>query len=67
MAPKHDLSDKNAPGKKKARISITLEQKMDILRWCDRGELTAAIRNMLNLLNQRYLRPGRTGRRVPQL
>ena len=49
MAPKHDLSEKDAPGKKKARKSITLEQKMDILRKYDRGELTAAIRNALNL------------------
>ena len=35
--PKHDLSDKDAPGKKKARKSITLEQKMDISRRYDGG------------------------------
>ena len=49
MAPKHDLSEKDAPGKKKARKSLTLEQKMDILRRYDRGESTTAIRNALNL------------------
>ena len=49
MAPKHDLSEKDAPGKKEARKSITLEQKMDILRRYDRGESTTAIRNTLNL------------------
>ena len=47
MAPKHDLSEKDAPGKKKARKSVTMEQKMDILRRYDRGELTATIRNKL--------------------
>ena len=49
MAPKCDLSEKDAPGKKKARKSITLEQKMDILRRYIRGESTTAIRNTLNL------------------
>ena len=49
MAPKSDLSDKDAPGKKKARKSTTLEQKINILRRYDRGESTAAIRNGLNL------------------
>ena len=49
MTPKCDQSEKDAPGKKKARKSITLEQKMDILRSYDRGESTAAIRNALNL------------------
>ena len=48
MAPKRDLSAKDAPSKKKARKSITLEQKMDILRRYNRGESTAAIHNMLN-------------------
>ena len=48
MAPKHDLSEKDAPGKKKVRKSVTLEQKMDILRRYDTGKLTAAIRNALN-------------------
>ena len=47
MAPK--LSDKDAPCKKKARKSITLEQKMDILRRYDRGQSTAAIHKALNL------------------
>ena len=50
MVPKRDLSAKDAPGKKKARKLIILEQKMDILRRYDRGESTAAIRNVLNLL-----------------
>ena len=50
MAPKCDLSAKDAPVKKKARKSITLEQKMDILRRYNRGESMAAIRNKLNLL-----------------
>ena len=50
MAPKRDLSAKDAPpGKKLTRKSITLEQKMDVLRRYDRGELTAAIHNSLNL------------------
>ena len=49
MALKRDISEKDAPGKKKARKSITLEQKMDILRRYDGGESTAAIRNALNL------------------
>ena len=49
MAPKRDLSEKDAPGKKKARKSITMEQKMDILRRYDRGELTTTIHNALDL------------------
>ena len=49
MAPKCDLSAKDASSKKKARKSITLEQKMDILWRYDTGESTTAIRNMLNL------------------
>ena len=49
MAPKRGLSDKDTLGKKKARKSITLEQKMDILRRYDRGESTTAIRNALKL------------------
>ena len=48
MVPRHDITAKDAPGKKKARKSITLEQKMDILRRYDRGESTAAIHNALN-------------------
>ena len=47
--PKCDLSEKDAPGKKKARKLITLKQKMDNLRRHDRRELTAAIRTALNL------------------
>ena len=49
MTPKRDLSDKDTPGKKKARKSITLEQKMNILWRYDRGESIVAIRNALNL------------------
>ena len=49
MAPKHDLSAKDAPGKKKARKSIILGQKMNILRRYDRRESNVAICNMLNL------------------
>ena len=48
MASKHDLSEKDAPGKNKARKSIT-EQKMDILRRYNRVESTAAVCNTLNL------------------
>ena len=36
MAPQCDLSAKDAPGKKNARKSTTLEQKMDILRKYDK-------------------------------
>ena len=49
IAPKRDQSEKDAPGKKKARKSITLQQKMDVLRRYDREESIAAIRNALNL------------------
>ena len=35
--------ENDAPGKKKTRKSITMEQKMDILRRYDRGESTATI------------------------
>ena len=50
MAPKHNLSAKDAPpGKKQTRKSITLKQKMDVLRRYDRGESTATICNALNL------------------
>ena len=49
MAPKRDLCEKDAPGKKKARKSITVEQKMNILRRHNRGESTAAIRSELTL------------------
>ena len=50
MAPKHDLSRKDAPpGKKQTRKTITPEQRVDIIRRYDRGELTNAIRNALHL------------------
>ena len=50
MAPKRDLSAKDAPpGKKLTRKSITSEQKIDVLRRYNRGESTVAIRNALNL------------------
>ena len=50
MAPKGDLSGKDAPPSKKlTKKSITLEQKMDVLRGYNRGESTAAICNPLNL------------------
>ena len=50
MAPESDESEEDAPpDKKNSRKSITLEQKMDILRRYDRGESTTAIRNVLNL------------------
>ena len=51
MAPKHDLSGKDTPpGKKQTRKTITLEQKVDIIRRYDRGESSNAIRNTLHLL-----------------
>ena len=49
MVPKRDLRAKDAPGKKKARKSIMLEQEMDILRKYNIGESTAAISKALNL------------------
>ena len=49
MAPKPDLSAKDASCKKKDRKSIVLEQKMDIFRRYDRKELTSDIRKALNL------------------
>ena len=49
MPPKRDRRINDVPGKKKARKSITMEKKMDILRRYDRGESTAAIYNTLNL------------------
>ena len=50
MAPKHDFSGKDAPpGKKQTRKTITLEQKVEIIRRYDTGESTNAIRNTLNL------------------
>ena len=49
MAPECDQSEEDTPGKKNSRKSITLEQKMDILRRYDRGESTTAIKNVLNL------------------
>ena len=45
MAPKHDLSEKDAPpGKKQARKTITLEQKVDIIRKYDTGSLLLPFR-----------------------
>ena len=44
---KRTLSDKDAPAKKRARKSVSLEQKADILWLYDSGESTAAIRNAL--------------------
>ena len=49
MIPKHDLTEKDNPGMKKSRKSITIKQKMDISRRYGRGESTPAIRNALNL------------------
>ena len=50
MAPKRDLSGKDAPpDKKQTRKTITLEQKVDIIRRYDRGRSTNAIRNALHL------------------
>ena len=49
MGSKCDLSEKDAPGKKKARKLTTLDQKLDILRRYNRGESTAAIHKVLNL------------------
>ena len=50
MAPKHDLSKKDAPpAKKMSRKTITIEQKVDIIRRYKRGESTNAIKLTLNL------------------
>ena len=50
MAPKRDVSGKDAPpGKKQTRKTIMLEQEVDIIRRYDRGETTNAIRNALHL------------------
>ena len=50
MAPKCDLSEKDAlPGKKQTKKTISLEEKVDIIRRYNRGESTAAIRNTLHL------------------
>ena len=50
MAPKHDLSGKEAPpGKKQTRKTIMLEQKVDIIWRYDGSESTNAIRNALHL------------------
>ena len=61
MAPKRDLSEKDASGKKKARKSITMEQNMDILLRYDKGESTTAIHNALDL-PESMLRTIRKGR-----
>ena len=50
MAPMRDLSGKDAlPGEKQARKTITVEQKVDIIRRYDRGDSTNAIRSTLHL------------------
>ena len=49
MGPKRTLSDKDAPAKKRARKSVSLEQKADILWLYDSRESTAAIRNALHI------------------
>ena len=50
MPPKYNPSEKDAPpAKKQGRKTITLEQKVDIIRRCNRGESTAAIKTALNL------------------
>ena len=50
MAPESDESEEDTPpGKKNSRKSITLEQKLDILRRYDRGESTDAIRSVFHL------------------
>ena len=50
MDPECDESEEDTPPRKKnSRKSITLEQKLDILRRYDRGESTTAIKNVLNL------------------
>ena len=50
MVPKHDLSGKDTPpGKKQARKTIMLEQKVDIIRRYDNGKSTNSIRNASHL------------------
>ena len=50
MAPKRDLAGKtDPPAKKSTRKSITIEQKVDIIRRYERGETTSAIRLTLGL------------------
>ena len=40
MAPKCDLAGKTVPAaKKSSRKTITIEQKVDIIRWYERGAL----------------------------
>ena len=66
MPPKYDLSEKDAPpAKKQSRKTITLEQKVDIIRRYDGGESTAAIKAALNLpeSSPRCGQSGRTRRR----
>ena len=41
MTPKRDLAGKTEPAaKKSSRKTITIEQKVDIIRWYERGEHT---------------------------
>ena len=50
MAPESDQSEEDAPpDKKNLRKSITLAQKLDILRRYDRGESTDDIRSVFHL------------------
>ena len=50
MAPKRQLKDKSEPEKKKGtRKTITVEQKVDVIRRYERGESTAAIKLALGL------------------
>ena len=51
MPPKRNPSEKDAPpAKKQCRKTITLEQKVGIIRRYDRGESTVTIKAALNLL-----------------
>ena len=50
MAPKRDLIKKETPpAKKMSRKTITIEQKVDIIRRYERGESTNAIKLAVNL------------------
>ena len=49
MGRKLTLNTKDAPAKERARKSIMLEQKGDMLWHYKRGELMAAIRNTLHI------------------
>ena len=50
MAPKHDLAGKtDSAAKKSSRKTITIEQKVDIIRRYERGETTNVVRLALGL------------------